>query len=141
MAEKQADDLIDSVFRAARDVGYVLAGRQAPCAIHQHGDHRPDRPGSEDDLWHALANLRAGLGLRGDTPEDLVKSLERQGGPTWRREALAKVIKANALVHERNEQADRQAFDLIGEAVWAKQENDPDSAWEWEIKQVWPRGS
>jgi hypothetical protein len=125
MSEKQTNDLVDSVFYAARDMGYVLAGKQAPGTFHKYGDLNTDRPDAEEELRDRLEKLYAGLGLRGSTTEDLVESLNMQGGPAWRREALAKVIKARALVYQRNEQADREAVNLLGQAVQ-----------EWESKHV-----
>jgi hypothetical protein len=138
MAEKQHDDIIDRVFRAARDVGYVLVGKQAPLAFHRHGDNTPDRADAEEELREAVDALRAGLGLRGHTAEDMVQSLDMQGGPAWRRKALGKVIRAKELVYKRNEHGDREALGLLGEAVWAKQKNEPIPGWEQEIKEVWP---
>lgn len=136
---KSDEELIRRVFTAALSMGYALQRRLDPSGFHQRGRPKEaDPPGAEDDLRNALESIKAGQGLRGDTPDDLVKSLSHRGGPAWRREALTKVIRALALIQTRDPAADRQALDLLGRAVWEKQEAEPEAIWEREIKDVWP---
>jgi hypothetical protein len=87
-------------------------------------------------LRNAMESLKAGLGLRGDTPDQLLESLGRMGGPSWRRETLTKVIRAFALIQKRDSAAYWQAFDLLGQAVWdwAKAQD----VLEPKIKEIWP---
>ena len=138
---KSDDELIRRVFTAALSMGYALQGRPDPLAFHEVGRPKEaNRPGAWDALWNALESFKAGLRLRGDTPDDLVKSLGLSGGPAWRREALAKVIRAVPLIQKRDSTADQQALELLGQAVWEKQGAEPEAFWERQIKDVWPTG-
>jgi hypothetical protein len=51
---------------------------------------------------------------------------------------MAHVFRANALVRKRDAAADQEAFELLGKAVWAKQEKEPNRAWEVDITAGWP---
>jgi hypothetical protein len=127
------------MFTAALSMGYALQGRADPAAFQQRGRPKEvDPAGAQDDLWNAVEFLKSELALRGNTLDDLIESLSRMGGPAWRRQALTKVVRAMALIQKHDPATDREALELLGQAVWEKQEAEPDALWEREIKDVWP---
>ena len=133
------DEFICRVFIAALRVGYALQGRPDPIEFHRRDiPEVADRPGADEKLWKAMEAVKAGLGLWGNTPDELVKSLSLSGASAWKREALAKVIRAFPLTQKHDPLADQQALDLLGQAVWDIQAALPKLCSERFIKDVWP---
>jgi hypothetical protein len=116
---KADDEFIYRVFTAALSMGYARQRRPDPFDFHQRGRPKEaNRPGADDALWKAMEAIKAELGLRDGTSDELVKSLNLSGGPAWRREAVAKVSRDFPLTQKHDPAADQEALDLLGQAVW-----------------------
>jgi hypothetical protein len=131
---------IDNLFDAALRMGYALQGRPDGLpGLHRFGQPKtPDRGRALQGFWDAVQSAMAELGLQGETPEEINKSIDVNIASEWLRTGLKNIVTARSLILKNDQTADQRALELLGEAVWEMQAADPDEYWKPQIIELWP---